>query len=120
MWDGMNRRKFPRANYKCTIRVKTKDEKSRNIEAYTENVGQGGISVVLNENMELFKDVGLEVVLQNDSAPIRCDGTIVWVVKKSEPRDKKAVMYDIGIEFLNLKEADRKRIEKVVEKILSS
>ncbi len=120
MWEGIDRRRFPRANYKCIIRVKTGVESTQTIETHTENIGIGGICVVLKEDITLFKNVALEIVLQNGDSPAVCNGAVVWVVKKTDPKDKNAVTYDTGIEFVNIKEADKKRIASIVEKILPS
>lgn len=120
MWDGINRRKFPRVNYKCIITIKTASEVPKILTARTENVGMGGIAVVLKESLSLFQRVELELLLENGQGPVRCGGSVVWVVKKSDPANKSAITYDIGIEFLNIKETDKNRIATIVEKIISS
>ena len=120
MWEGINRRRFPRANYNCVIKVKTKGERPYLIKTHTENIGMGGICVVLREDVTLFKGVELEILLQNGNPSVTCDGTVVWVVKRSDPKDKNNIAFDTGIEFINIKEFDKKRIGAIVEKILLS
>ncbi|MBL7069472.1 MAG: PilZ domain-containing protein [Candidatus Omnitrophica bacterium] len=118
MWEGINRRRFPRANYKCIISIKSKGSMPKLITAHTENLGMGGICVLLGESFNIFSNVELELILDDSSSPIRCGGSIVWVVKKTDPADKNAISYDTGIEFISIKEADRARIGQIVEKIL--
>jgi hypothetical protein len=120
MWNGINRRRFPRASYKCTITIKSGGEIPRIITTITENIGMGGICVVLKESLGLFKTVELEILLENGGPPLRCNGSVVWVVKKTDPRNKDVITYDTGIEFINIREAERNRIGNIVEKILSS
>ena len=118
MWDGIDRRRFPRAHYKCLIYIKKK-ENSKPISVYTENIGAGGICVLVDENMGLFQGVKLELDLGDKSGErIACTGTVVWVVKQREPGGKTKELYDTGIEFIDIKEADRKLISSVVDGII--
>ncbi len=117
MWEGMDKRKFPRANYRCTLHIKSKEDKaSGTIATHTENIGLGGTCVTLKDKIELFKRVDLEVSLEDGTPPIKCEGSIMWAVKRTE--HSKAVSYDIGIEFIDLKDADRERISAIVKKLL--
>ena len=118
VWAGIDRRKFPRVNYECNISMKTEGERPEVISTRTENIGIGGICVVIKKELTLFKDVELEVTLEDSNPPVRCGGSVVWVVKKNYPAS--AISFDIGIEFTNIKGADRNRIGKVVEKVLPS
>lgn len=117
MWDGINRRKFPRANYDCHITIK-KRLTSKMISTQTENIGAGGICVIIKDDLGLFQGVDLEVFIDNgDNPPMKCGGTVVWVVKKSTTK-KGAYVYDTGIEFIDMRPEDRDRITDVVEEIL--
>src|SRR3989338_7938019 len=117
MWNGINRRKFPRASYKCLITIK-KRLTSKVISTQTENIGAGGICVIIKEDLGLFQGVDIELYLDDDRPPIKCGGTVVWVVKKSEPKRKNAYSYDTGIEFIDIRPEDRDKITQVVEEIL--
>lgn len=119
MWNGINRRKFPRANYKCLIAIK-KRLTSKTISTQTENVGAGGICVIIKEDLGLFQGVDLELYLDDTRPPIKCGGTVVWVVKKSDSSKKSAHLYDTGVEFIDIRPEDRDRISEVVENILKT
>ena len=119
MWNGINRRKFPRANYKCLITIKRRLT-AKTIATQTENIGAGGICVIIKEDLGLFQGVDLELHLEDNRPPVKCGGTIVWVVKKSETGKKGAYLYDTGIEFIDLRPEDRERVSEVVEEILKS
>ncbi len=118
MWDGINRRKFPRANYKCLITIKRRLT-SKTISTHTENIGAGGICVLIKEDLGLFQGVDLEIFIDDGDhrPPMKCGGTVVWVVKKSTPK-KKVYIYDTGIEFIDMRAEDRDRITEVVEEII--
>jgi len=115
MWDGINRRKFPRVHYGCVIHMRKKDS-AKTILTNTENLGAGGICVIVKEDLGLFQGVDLELDLRDGkNANIKCSGTVVWVVRKKDPKEKDVIRYDTGIEFVDVKEIDKDRISKVVE-----
>jgi hypothetical protein len=116
MWDGINRRKFPRANYKCLISIK-KRLTAKTISTQTENIGAGGICVLIKEDLGLFQGVDVELTLDESRPPVKCGGTVVWVVKKSSPKKGPAI-YDTVIEFIDLRQEDREKISEIVEEIL--
>ena len=119
MWNGINRRKFPRANYKCVITLK-KRLTSKVISTQTENLGAGGICVIIKEDLGLFQGVDLELNLDDGNMAIKCGGTIVWVVKKTDPKQKGVTLYDTGVEFIDVRPEDRDRVSEVVESILKN
>ncbi|MCX5686035.1 MAG: PilZ domain-containing protein [Candidatus Omnitrophica bacterium] len=116
MWDGINRRKFPRASYKCLISIK-KRLTAKTISTETENIGAGGICVIIKEDLGLFQGVDVELYLDENRPPIKSGGTVVWVVKKSSSR-KGSYLYDTGIEFIDIRPEDREKISERVEEIL--
>lgn len=116
MWSGLNRRRFPRAEYKCRINIKRRHLPSKVIPTHTENIGIGGVCVILKEDVRIFHDVRLEIFLKNGKDPFSCGGSVVWVVKRTSSRGK--VGYDTGIEFAGLKEAEMARILSLVDKII--
>ena len=119
MWDGINRRKFPRANYKCLITIKRRLT-SKTISTQTENIGAGGICVNVKEDLGLFQGVDLEIFIETGgNHPIKCGGTVVWVVKKTTTK-KGSYIYDTGIEFIDMRPEDRDRLSEVVEEILQN
>ena len=119
MWNGINRRKFPRASYKCLITIR-KRLTAKTISTHTENIGAGGICVLIKEDLGLFQGVDLELFLEDKHPQIKCGGTVVWVVKKSEPKQKGSYIYDTGVEFIDVRPEDRDRISEAVEEILKS
>ena len=118
MWDGINRRKFPRANYKCLISIKRRLT-SKTISTQTENIGAGGICVIIKDDLGLFQGVDLELYVDEKNPPIKCGGTVVWVVKKASSK-KGSYLFDTGIEFIDIRPEDREKITELVEQILKN
>ncbi|OGW75782.1 MAG: hypothetical protein A2Z72_05200 [Omnitrophica bacterium RBG_13_46_9] len=115
MWAGIDRRKFPRVNYKCLIYIKTKDS-AKTISTDTENIGVGGICVILDEDLGLFRGVNVELsVGEGENSSIKCSGTVVWVVKKRPVRERTAMRYDTGIEFVDIAPEGKEIISEIVE-----
>ena len=119
MWNGINRRKFPRGNYKCLITIKRRLT-SKTISTQTENIGAGGICVIVKDDLGLFQGVDLELYLGDSRPPVKCGGTVVWVVKKSEPKQKGSYLYDTGIEFIDIRPEDREKVSEIVDEILKA
>ncbi|MGB2601290.1 MAG: PilZ domain-containing protein [Candidatus Omnitrophota bacterium] len=119
MWDGINQRRFPRVSYRCLILV-SKDGREEVIETFTENIGAGGICVVLDREFKLFENVAMEIFLGEEKEPINCQGTIVWVVKRHPTTDAEKVEYDTGVEFRDISDEDIKKVTKLVEDILKA
>jgi len=110
MWEGMNKRKFPRVRYPCKIVVFKKGGRDR-FNTRTENIGLGGVCVSLDRELNKFSLVELALYLEDSQVPIECDARIVWVVKNEHK-------FDTGIEFLNIKEKDLIRVGRIVEECL--
>jgi len=118
MWLGINKRKFPRANYRCLITLGRKGS-PKHFLTHTENIGVGGISVALDEGLAVFTEVSLELILKDNNLPVKCKGNIVWVVRRQTIQGGVPVIkFDTGIEFVNIKDTETQRIEKVVEGII--
>ena len=117
MWSGINRRKFPRANYPCILSVKKKDQQD-NLSTQTENIGLGGICVMLPRDLGIFAPVEISLDLLDGQPAIECDGTVAWVIVSKEV--KKSESFDTGLEFTSLKRKDAIRINSIVEKVVDT
>ena len=109
----MNQRRFPRAKYKCTVILQPSGEAS-SISTATENIGLGGVCVLLQQEVDIFSLVDLEISLDDGKPSLRISGTIVWVVKRGDLRRRGS--FDTGIEFSELRPEDRSRLEAVIDK----
>lgn len=117
MWDGINRRRFPRADYPCLIRVKNRANRDP-VEARTENIGAGGVFAVLEKNLGLFSEVEIDIDLQDNQPPVKAAATVVWALRRPEVKKDRPGYFDTGLEFKNLDAQSIARIEKIVDKCL--
>ena len=126
-WEGLNRRQFPRINYPCLIVIRNgddedgdEDERNNTILTHTDNVGVGGVCVSLKQNLKMFSLVMLELDLLDLGDHISCNGKVVWNVQQNAETEKKSMVYDVGIEFLDIQEKDRTRLKNVVERLVKN
>ena len=110
MWQGIDRRRFPRADYPCKVVVLRNDLKE-SFSTHTENIGTGGVCVILSKELPKFCPVELLLYLKDSGAPIECNGRIIWSVPTETD-------FDTGIEFIDIKKTDYLRIEKIVGECL--
>jgi len=118
-WEGLDRRKFPRINYPCLIVVRNTEDKTDVFLTHTENVGIGGVCVILKKNLKMFSPVEIELDLLDFESHIKCNGKIVWNVQRKGEAERKPLFYDIGIEFEDLSVEELKRLEDVIKKMNS-
>ena len=116
MWQGMDQRRFPRANYKCVVTLR-QEGKPSTLSTVTENIGLGGICILLEKSFDIFSTVELEISLDDGKSPVRVQGTVVWVVRRRDV--KKGPNFDTGVEFSDISPEDKARLEAVVDKALS-
>ena len=117
-WDGLNRRKFPRVNYPCLIIVRHNHGGPEAMLTHTENVGIGGVCIILKKGIKLFTLVEIELDLLDTSLHIKSEGKVVWSVQRKSSEDAKPSFYDTGIEFTNIGAKDQQRIEEIVDRLV--
>jgi hypothetical protein len=111
-WSGLNQRQFPRINARLDITIE--DGLAGLIHTQTENLGIGGVRVILKQELEKLTTVHLKLCLVNETPGIDCKGRIVWIVRSKEPATGK-VTFDTGIEFRDLKPQDAEKIEHFIQ-----
>ena len=117
MWDGFDKRKFPRLNLKCEILIRD-ESKSRPLKAITENVGAGGVAVILTQRLDRFSLCKINLELEPALPKIQGSGKIVWTIPVGELGSKKK-KYDTGIEFTDLPDAKQDILKKFLESKIS-
>jgi len=118
-WDGLDRRKFPRVKYPCLVIIKNGAEQDKEvILSHTENIGIGGVCIILKKNVKMFTLVELELDLLDMGEHIKCKGKVVWNVQRKNDAKKKPAFYDVGIEFDSLTDSETQRVEDVVIRLV--
>ncbi|MFA5088725.1 MAG: PilZ domain-containing protein [Candidatus Omnitrophota bacterium] len=117
-WDGLNRRKFPRVNFPCLVVIKYDQGERETLLTHTENIGSGGICVILKKGIKMFTPVEFEMDLLDAQEHLRMKGKVVWSIRRKQDEKKKPLFYDTGIEFVDCSEKEKKRLEETVEKLV--
>lgn len=118
VWDGLNRRRFPRVVFPCLIKVSSKGGGKEIILTHTQNIGVGGAGVMVKKEFKLFADVELEIDLLDELDHIKTNGKIVWVVRRKATEEIKPMFYDIGIEFVSLPDRQQGHLQTVIDKLI--
>ena len=119
-WDGLNRRKFPRVNYPCLVVIRNDSDDKDVILTHTENVGIGGVCVILKKDVKMFSPVELELDLLDLGEHIKCKGKVVWNVQRKLDEKNKPLFYDIGVEFESLTDEENERMEDIVQRLVKN
>ena len=114
MWDGFNKRKFPRVNLRCEIII-LPGTQTAPLSTVTENLGTGGVCVILEEPLERFSQCRVRLELEETQPAIECLGRVVWSVSTKDLGGRKN-RFDTGIEFLNPDPAATEAIRQFIEK----
>lgn len=117
-WDGLNRRKFPRVNYPCLVVIRGSGETDDVLLTHTENIGIGGVCLILKKDIKMFSEVDLELDLLDLGEHIKCKGKVVWNVQRKSDEEKKPLFYDIGVEFEDIDKEEKKRLDEIVERLV--
>ena len=107
------RRKFVRLN----IDVEVKWEKISgapldNINV-TKNISGGGICLIVYEELRVGEELSLEIKLPTKEL-IAAKGKVLWISEFQIISEECKKRYDTGIEFLDICNEDREKIEKFV------
>lgn len=113
MWDGFNKRKFPRINLCCELTI-GHQPKEQVLKVQTENLGAGGVCVILEKHLERFSTVFIRLELDPNLPWIECLGKVVWCVPSHGAKSGKEC-FDTGIEFVGLQPAQQDLIRSYVE-----
>ncbi len=120
IWDGLNRRRFPRVVYPCLIKLLSKTGRAKNLLTHTENIGIGGACVIIKQEVNLFSDVELEIDLLDTGEHVKAAGKVVWVVRRQSRETIKPMFYDVGIEFVNLDQQHKDHLKTTIDRIIKN
>ena len=114
MWDGFDKRRFPRINLPCEITIQSQ-QSCCPISAVTENIGCGGVSVLLEKPLDRFGRCNVKLELDEKLPKIETAGKVVWTVPTGNLKSKKP-LYDTGIEFIDMDPALHQALRSYLEK----
>lgn len=77
----------------------------------TVNISAGGMCVLMADPMREGTAPTLSFLLPDDPNPVRCRGRITWC----RPSRIDPDLYEVGVSFVDIADADRRRIEEFVD-----
>ena len=110
------RRKFARLNINVQVNYNIITEQSAKNTTETKNIAAGGICLLVYSPIKEGNIVSLDIFLPDNSSVIHAKGKVVWV-KIFTIANEKNVRYDAGIEFTEIVDGDRKKIDEYVFKL---
>jgi len=107
------RRKFVRLNASVEVYYTLVGEESEKQEqTVTKDISAGGICLIVYEPIKIGNILSLRIYLPDNEPFILTKGKVVWTKSFNIAGEKER--YDVGIEFVSIGEADRKRVDKYV------
>lgn len=106
------KRRYPRVDFRIPIQYRNlRSNVETVLTALNKDLGEGGICFISNEFLSLASRLVLEISLPNLARPIKVISKVAWV-KKASLNDQ----YQIGSQFLEMTNEDKKQIQKYVGK----
>ncbi len=101
-----NRRVDERIPARFEVRFNQQQDAARALRAYSLNLSSGGLCLRTRKAYEVGTEVNLAMVIGGEAFDLR--GTIAWVREEAEA---------IGVRFIHVKDADRARLQRVLESL---
>jgi c-di-GMP-binding flagellar brake protein YcgR len=117
--DVPERRQFPRANVvtlaviKCDVRANVGNEKTREFHTHTQNISEGGVNVILEEELPKQDSVELKLYLTGKKTPIECKGQVAWSKAVSPPGVEPGI-FSTGIKFTEFSPEAKEAIRNII------
>lgn len=112
--NGKERRRWPRAKVMAVIRWSRDEAAAPELTEKIKNIGAGGVCLTTKEKLYPGDRLRLEVDLPTGGT-IRAKARVVWTDKFEITSAKKVeVGYYTGVEFTDIVEEDRAKIEEFV------
>jgi c-di-GMP-binding flagellar brake protein YcgR len=105
-------RRFRRITIPCKVTLSA-DGADRPVHCHTENIGAGGVMIISGQKLELDTQVELELSLWHSDNPLKCKGRVAWV-NEIVPKEVSPRLFNTGIEFVDISDADRNAVGEFV------
>ena len=117
--DVPEKRQFPRAKVvtlaviRCDILANIGNKKTREFHTHTENISEGGVNVILDEELRNPAAVELKLYLTGKITPIECNGQVAWSKAISPPGVEPGI-FSTGIKFTELNSEAKEAIRDII------
>lgn len=124
IWSGKEKRRFPRKNALIGVDILKIDNKKLPYKFDQEigrNIGLGGICIELSKKLPVSTELWMELLIDKNLPPIKAKGKVIWIKEYIRPASiiggikvKERKNFIMGVEFLEIAESDKKRINRFV------
>ena len=108
-----DRRQFPRLATTVDVQYNLIKEYAPKTEVLAKNIGTGGICLIVYEKVLPGSLLDLQIHISDINHKIQAKGKVIWVNPFSVGREEQE-RYDVGIEFVEIAEADKKQLSEYV------
>jgi len=106
--------------YPCMVKIISSGQEEEEMLTHTENIGQGGLCIIIKKDIKLFAPVAMEVDLLDMSDHIHPKGKVVWNVRRRPDEQVKPLFYSIGIEFTQMSKADHDHLQQNLQQLIKN
>ena len=112
---GQDRRRFSRLRA-CIVEYTLIGKALPQEICFSENISAGGICIFIADDLDVDTLLALKIFLLYSEDPLKATGRIAWRKESSFMGKRGVENYDIGIEFTEIDEEDRKSIAAYIRK----
>ena len=113
MENAQEKRKFVRLSALVDVIYNKRAVTDKEL-SITRNISQGGICLIAYDRLNEQDVLDLKLYLPEDNTPIQAIGKVVWVKEFIIGSIEEGKRYDVGIEFMDIREEDANRVNKYV------
>jgi hypothetical protein len=115
MLQNQNKRKFPRAQYPCSLTL-WQGSSFGTISSNTANIGAGGMLIHLDQGLMIGAKVEIEINFEKNKT-FQCTGLVLRCQQNREFEDQKS-QFSVAIVFEGLEESKVAYLKEIVEQLL--
>lgn len=108
-----DRRRHPRAPIELKVQYKRLNSFFAD---YTRNIGRGGTFIRTTKPLDIGTEFVFELTVPKMDEPLVLRGRVQWIVRAEDATDQQEP--GMGIGFIFPSEADRQRIQSIVERLM--
>ena len=112
-----NQRKYPRANYPCSLTIWHGGSGQSVIMANTANIGAGGMFVHLNEKIVPGTVIDVSITFPDQGMPFKCSGYVLRC--ESSDAETTRRFFALAIRFDALNDAQFVRLQQTVDNLIA-
>jgi c-di-GMP-binding flagellar brake protein YcgR len=113
--SGRERRRLPRLPLNAEVEYSVPDQEETELfTTESRNISSVGVCIIVFERLEQGTILDLKFPLPQLNKFIITKGRVAWIREFSIRNKKVNMVYEAGIEFINIKDTDRQELEKYI------